>query len=345
MNNTFNGAFAKAFPERTARNIAEVARQKAARKSLDPFGGALAEESDFTKSRVKIGSRIRYKGKRGRVTRYCSPTDAAHDSPTHVRIVLDDDTKSVGLDVPLADVVPDDENLMDLPGSIGVSVEARGEQAVSRAFRNPIPLDDEPKVLTLDTGVKIFLTKKVRHVFLDGHRVVVHAPGHYHHGIAGKVTDDRSDTRLRVKLDSGHEIHASAEDLIPEELAPAGESVKTLQRAIDSGKVSAHDEALIKIALNKIATSSYPVDPFGETRHDSPFHTLRIFAEKYASADTSNLAKRAKSQFERSLKVGDSVRDSMGRVGKITDITEHSVTLDFGNGTTGMSLFGHLEAA
>src|ERR1700692_1214085 len=121
--------------------------------------------------------------------------------------------------------------------------------------RNPYGSPEEGVETVLDTGV--FLTKKVHHVFEGGARVVVHAPGHATDGHAGKIVDDRNDNRLRVKLDSGHEIHASTEDLIPEAMAPAAENFKILKRALDAGAVPVHDRVAIETAFEKISTRSY----------------------------------------------------------------------------------------
>ena len=142
--------------------------------------------------------------------------------------------------------------------------------------------DAEVLETVLDTGVRVFLTKQVKHAFKDNDRVVVHAPGHFHHGTAGKIIDSRSDTRLRVKLDSGHEVTASHEDLIPEALAPAAESVKILKRALDSGAVSVHDRVQIEICLEKARTGDFAMSPFGELHSNDRFTQLRIYAEKYA---------------------------------------------------------------
>jgi hypothetical protein len=213
---------------------------------------------------------------------------------------------------------------------------------------DPFAVDDEggESVLTLDSGAKIILSKKIRHAYADGQRVLVHSPGHVFHGKPGVLVDCRNDNRMRVKMDTGHEIEAGPDDLCPEDLGPVASSSKILKAAIDSGVVSAHDQAQIQICLEKVRTGVYATSPFAETLCDSPVRNLEIYAEKYQASDTSNvLSKRAKTDFERSLKVGDQVRDHLARVAKITEIKERSVTLDFGNGVTGISLFGYLQAA
>lgn len=144
--------------------------------------------------------------------------------------------------------------------------------------------DPEVFETVLDTGVKVFLTKEVKHVFNDGDRVVVHAPGHFHHGKSGKVVDSRSDTRIRVHTDDGHELTAAHHDLIPESLAPVAESVKVLKCALDSGAVSVHDRVQIEICLEKASTGDFAMSPFGELHSNDPFAQLRIYASKYAPA-------------------------------------------------------------
>jgi preprotein translocase subunit YajC len=207
-------------------------------------------------------------------------------------------------------------------------------------------LDQEGVETVLDTGARVFLSKKVHHSFADGDEVVVNQEGHHTHGQPGKIVDARSDSRLGVKLDTGHLIYCHESDLVPAYFAPVASTVKILGRALDSGAVSVHDRVRIEACLEKVRTGNYATSPFGERLCDSPVRSLEIYAEKYQASDTSNqLSKRAKTKFESGLKIGDSVRDHIGRVAKITAIGEHSVTLDFGNGTTGMSLFGYLEAA
>ncbi len=205
--------------------------------------------------------------------------------------------------------------------------------------------DEEGIETMLDTGVRVFLTKKVRHVFSENDRVVVHAPQHYHDGSPGKITDARDDRRLRVKLDSGSEVHASAEDLIPEELAPAAESVKILKRALDSGAVSIHDRVQIETCLEKVRIGNYAMSPFGETLCDSPVRNLEIYAEKYQASDTSNvLSKRAGGSDQ--FSIGQLVKEKMtGKKGKITRLDVTHAEIDFGNGTTGTYLLGYFEAA
>jgi hypothetical protein len=239
--------------------------------------------------------------------------------------------------------------------------------------------DPEVFETVLDTGVRVSLTKEVKHVFNDNDRVVVRAPGHFHHGAAGKITDSRSDTRLRVKLDSGHEVTASHEDLIPEALAPAAESVKILKRALDSGVVSDRDRARIETCLEKARTGDFAMSPFGELHSNDPFTQLRIYAEKYAPSalrkgdgvvvgsralhvpsgargtgnkaawsnpmlveDDDVLAKRSGDSF----KIGDFVKDRItGKKGKITRIEATHADIDYGNGVTGICLRGYFEAA
>jgi len=88
------------------------------------------------------------------------------------------------------------------------------------------------------------LEKRVGHQFAENDRVVVHSPGHYHHGAHGKITDARSDVRLQVKTDDGHELTASHTDLIPEALAPEPTSAKIAKH----NAVQIEDEPLAKRA-------------------------------------------------------------------------------------------------
>jgi hypothetical protein len=147
----FNGAFARAFPERVAANRERIERREAVAKAHDPFGGALDDIAE---------------------------------------------------------------------------AEARGQQAVTRALRNPMhpmPVDDDPDGLS----------KNVHHSFKAGDRITVNSPGHHAHGHAGKIVDDRSDSQLEVKLDSGHTIHCAGSDLVPEDFP---DPVETIANALKRGE-------------------------------------------------------------------------------------------------------------
>jgi hypothetical protein len=203
-------------------------------------------------------------------------------------------------------------------------------------------LGEEGIETVLDTGVRVFLSKKVHHSFAEGDEVVVNQEGHHTHGQPGKIVDARSDSRLGVKLDTGHLIYCHESDLVPAYFAPVASSVKILGSALDSGAVSVHDRVRIEACLEKVRTGNYATSPFGETYSGNPVAELELYASKYVSADTSDvLNKRAKSAS--TFKDGDIVKDAMGRKAKVTRADVTHCELDYGNGVTGLALLGQLE--
>jgi hypothetical protein len=142
--------------------------------------------------------------------------------------------------------------------------------------------------------------------------------------------------------EEGVETVLDTEDLIPEAMAPAAENFKILKRALDAGAVPVHDRVAIETAFEKISTRSYSVNPFGETPQDSPFNTLRIFAEKYHPSDTSNmLAKHANSKF----RIGQAVK-VQGREGMVTDIMPSGLLeIRYSPSVSGLSIPAYVEAA
>jgi hypothetical protein len=103
-----------------------------------------------------------------------------------------------------------------------------------RRGRDPFGSDSEPDSLS----------KNVRHNFKAGDRVTVDSPGHHAHGHAGKIVDDRSDSRLEVKLDSGHTIHCAGSDLVPEDFP---DPVETIANALKRGETVTAGTRLQKI--------------------------------------------------------------------------------------------------
>jgi len=200
------------------------------------------------------------------------------------------------------------------------------------------------------------LSKRIHHDFEEGDRVTVHQPSHYHHGRAGVVTDARSDTRLCVKLDGpdSHEITCCEWDLIPEGMALADESPKapsvadnlaTIQRALSAGRLSDHDQVIIKTALAKIERREYTVDPCAvddELPHGSPFRVLKLYAEKYAD-DADVLAKRASSPF----RVGQTIKTKNDRrSGTVKTILSSGLLhVEFGAGHSGLYTVDSVEQA
>lgn len=148
-NNTFNGAFAKAFPERTAANIARVLRQEAALIARDPFGGETLE-------------------------------------------------------------------------------------------------------------------KRVHHFFSDGDRVRVNSPSHHTHNHTGVVKDAANDSRLEVKLDSGHTIHCIEADLVPENFAVSlptdSASAKIAKAGWNPMAVDPDDGVLAKRARSKFSVGQEVIE-------------------------------------------------------------------------------------
>jgi hypothetical protein len=107
-------------------------------------------------------------------------------------------------------MIPFNGNLAKaFPERVALVRENLAKHAAALRGLDPIPIP-EPDALS----------KLVRHVFEEGHRVRVHAPGHHAHGHVGVVKDARTD-RLEVKLDSGHTIHCRKSDLIPEDFSAA----------------------------------------------------------------------------------------------------------------------------
>jgi hypothetical protein len=130
--NTFNGAFAKAFPERVAANIERVALQKAALIARDPFGGEALEKAvhhHFKDSdRVEIdASNHRSRGAKGVIK------DDRNDS--HLEILLD---SGHTVFCTAEDIKPE-----DFPNAAAVA----SEKIRKAALHNPMIVEDESDVL------------------------------------------------------------------------------------------------------------------------------------------------------------------------------------------------------
>jgi hypothetical protein len=107
------------------------------------------------------------------------------------------------------------------PERVRIAREAIAKQNDALKARDPFggALDDIPGT-----------SKTVNHQFADGDRVRVNSSGHHAHGHAGVITDATNDNRLAVRLDSGHEIHCSHGDLVPENFPdPVDEIVRVLK--------------------------------------------------------------------------------------------------------------------
>jgi hypothetical protein len=118
------------------------------------------------------------------------------------------------------------------------------------------------------------LSKIIHHHFENGHRVRVNSPGHHAHGSVGVITDDRSDSRLEVKLDSGHVIHCGEPDLTPEDFPEAGDSTVT---RIAKSRVRIGDRVRLKDGrrgrVSRFANAGNPASTF-----DDP-HTVHVDLE------------------------------------------------------------------
>lgn len=96
------------------------------------------EPEKVQKSRIRVGDRIVWRGKHGRVFRYTGATPGATtDDPTRVHICLDGDLLGEGVDVLLSELeLEDDATSMDLPGRIHTVPEAHEREVpdVVRTF-------------------------------------------------------------------------------------------------------------------------------------------------------------------------------------------------------------------
>jgi hypothetical protein len=178
--------------------------------------------------------------------------------------------------------------------------------------------------------------RKFSHHFEEKQKIRVNADGR-----TGRIENFNAKQHVNVRLDTGHLV-----EYLPDEISPADwqdSPTAKLQRAIEAGRVSVPDQVTFQIALEKIATGKYAVDPFGETLSDSPHETLRILAEKYdkTSADGGDLAKRAPSKFH----IGQAVK-AQGRAGIVSELTPGGlIEVKFTTSTSGLYIPANVEAA
>jgi len=128
------------------------------------------------------------------------------------------------------------------PERVRLASEAIAKQEASLNALNPFggALDDK----------SVGLSKMISHHFVIGDRVTVNSVRHHAHGHAGVITNDRNDNRLEVKLDSGHTIHCSEGDLMPEDFP---DPVTTIANVLKRG-----ENVTLPARLQKTC-ESYPI--------------------------------------------------------------------------------------
>ena len=161
-NNTFNGAFAKAFPERTAANIERVRQQEAALVARDPFGGEALEK------------RVHFHFSDGDEVRVNSAKHHTHNETGVIFDARSDNRLGVKLDggstvyCTESDLVPIDYDVASLTES--------ASEKIRKAW-NPMPIDDDSDVLA----------KRARSKFSVG-QAVVEKGGHKRTGTITDIT-------------------------------------------------------------------------------------------------------------------------------------------------------------